>query len=142
MKKILLILLTITTFSVFSLDQYIGFTPTEVIETFGAPEYIYTERGAREEEDDIIFFYNNRVYVYFNQNRVWQLRVDVNFKLDVLNIKIGDSKTRVKEVLGDSYKEYDNSTLFRRPDAGYPLYLRVYYVNDKVNDIYLFRGDY
>lgn len=142
MKNILLLILFLTSFSVFTLDQYIGLTPAEVLDTFGPPDYLYSERGQREEEDDIVFFYNTRLYIYFNQNRVWQLRVDKEYSMDVLDIKIGDSLKVVKDFLGEPYKEYEDSSVYRRPDAGYPLFLRIYYIDNMVNDIYLFRGDY
>lgn len=142
MKKILFILLISLSVTIYSLDEYIGYTPAEIIATFGAPDYIYSDRGAREEEDDIIMFYENRLYIYLNQNRVWQLRVDENFKDSVLKVNIGDKRDTVLEILGEPYKTYDDSTVYQRPDAGFPIFLRIYYNLDKVNDIYLFRGDY
>lgn len=142
MKRVILVLLITVKTVIFSLDEYIGFTPTEVIDVFGAPDYMYTERGDREEADDIVYYYNNRLYIYFNQNRVWQVRADGKFELDVLNVRMGDNRSTVIEILGEAYKTYEDSILYRRPDKGYPLFLRIYFSQDKVNDIYLFRGDY
>ncbi len=142
MKKTLLILILVHTNSLFALENYIGYTPKEIIEDLGAPSYVLSQRGERTEEDDVLFFYDNRVYVYFNQNRVWQIRVDQNFTGSILQLKLGDDKSTVIELLGEPLDENDNSLIYRRPDKGYPLILRLYFSGDKLNDIYFYRGDY
>ena len=142
MKNAFIILMTLVSTTIFSLDEYIGLTPSEVVENFGAPDVVYSERGLEEHEDDVIFFYNNRVYAYFNNNRVWQLRVDSLYESLLEGIGIGSSSSAVKDALGEAYKVYEDSAVYRRPDAGFPIYLRVYYLNDKVSDLYLFRGDF
>lgn len=142
MKKILLLLALIQTGDLFSIDNYIGYTPKEIVTELNAPDYVLSQRGDRPEEDDVIFFYNNRLYIYFNENRVWQMRVDEQFSASVLNVKIGDKRSVVKEILGEPLEERENSYIYRRPDKGYPVILRVYFSGDIVNDIYLYRGDY
>lgn len=142
MKKTFIILIFVITQSLFSLDNYVGFTPIEIVEMLGAPSNLLSQRGERAEEDDVLFFYDSRVYIYFNQSRVWQMRVDELYEGSILNIKIGDEKDVVLEEFGEPIEEKDNSYIYRIPDNGYPLILRIYFDNDKVNDIYLFRGDY
>jgi len=116
--------------------------PVEVIKEFGSPNYVFTQRGERAEEDDVIFFYDNRVYLYFNQNRVWQIRADSKYEGSILKLKLGDDKSVVNELLGEPHEIKDNSYIYRRPDRGFPLILRLYFLGDKLNDIYLYRGDY
>lgn len=142
MKRTSLIFILILTSNLFALENYIGFTPKEIIEELGSPSYVLSQRGDREEEDDVLFFYDNRVYVYFNQNRVWQIRVDEKFTGSVLQLKIGDDKSVILEILGEPLEKKENSFIYRRPDRGYPLILRVYFSGDKLNDIYVYRGDY
>lgn len=142
MRIILTLSLILFSPYIFSLDQYIGLTPNEVVAEFGAPDYVYSERGESQDQDDVIFFFDNRIYVYFNQNRAWQLRVDSKYENDILGVKLGDNIDNVKSILGEPYKIYEDSLLYKRPDAGYPVYVRIYYENSKVNDLYIFRGDY
>jgi hypothetical protein len=142
MKKIFLIFILALTSSLFALENYIGFTPKEIIDELGAPSYVLSQRGERTEEDDVLFFYDDRVYVYFNQNRVWQIRVDQSYTGSILNLNLGDDKSVVLELLGEPLDEKDNSLIYRRPDKGYPMILRIYFSGDKLNDIYFYRGDY
>lgn len=142
MKKILMGLILLLSPTLFSLENLIGYTPDRVIETLGAPDYVQVIRGEEEKEDDVLFYYNNSVYIYFNGNRVWQMRVDKNYSDIILRLKLGNSRTYVRSLLGEPLDEKDSSYIYRMPDQGYPLILRLYFTEDRVDDIYLYRGDY
>ncbi|MBN2617524.1 MAG: hypothetical protein JXR64_04355 [Spirochaetales bacterium] len=142
MKKYCLVIFSLLGVSIFSFDNYIGFTPKEIVNQFGSPDFVYTLRGSRPEEDDVVFFYDSRLYIYFNQNRVWQLRVDEQTPFEINGIKMGDSKEKVSSILGEIYEEKEDSLVFKRPDAGYPVYIKLFFSGAGVNDIYMYRGDY
>lgn len=142
MKKSFILILFILTNTLFALDNYIGFTPKELINELGAPAWVLPQRGDRAQEDDVMFFYNERIYIYFNQNRVWQMRVDESYTGTVLKLKLGDDISVVREILGEPLEERENSFIYRRPDQGYPVILRLYFSGEKLNDIYMYRGDY
>lgn len=142
MKKTLIILLLLITSNLFCVDKYLGLTPKEIIQEIGSPKYVLAERGNRSQEDDVVFFYENRIYVYFNQSRVWQLRVDDKYSSDILGLHMGDTKEKIVEVLGSPIEELEDSFLYIRPDRGYPVTLRVYFLENKLDDIYIYRGDY
>lgn len=142
MRYCLILVVILVSPILFSMDYYLGYTPDKVIEIFGAPHHLEVERGGNPAEDDVIFFYNSRLYLYFNQNRVWQVRMDRFFDMDVDGLRIGDTQERVLELFGNPDKTESDSLLYHREDMGFPVFLKVYLLDEKVDDIYLFRGDY
>lgn len=141
MKKILLLILICINFSIFSFEQFLGFKAKDTTK-LGTPEQMFVIRGESEPDDDIVFYYGNSVYLYFNNNRVWQVRADKNYTETILEIKIGNSIDEVLTTLGEPFKQFEDSIVYRRPDRGYPVFLRLYFDKNKLNDIYIYRGDY
>lgn len=142
MKPKLLLSFLLLGIGLHALENYIGYTPEEIIDIFGAPHYLEVDRGDDPTHDDVIFFYDSRLYIYFNRSRVWQVRVDREFNMDVDGLHIGDSREYVTKLFGEPDKSDATSMLYRREDMGFPVYLKLYFDNNRVDDIYLFRGDY
>ena len=117
-------------------DNALGITPPQIFKDFGTPDFLYSENN------DVVIYYNSGFYIYLNKNRVWQVRSDKSFKDKFLSLSIGDDRTDIINTLGNPYKEDSDTLLYKRPDRGYPVFLRLYFNNNKLNDIYLFRGDY
>lgn len=139
---LLLFILTTTLLSGEIPDDYLGYTPKTLIERVGAPDMTLVERGRKKAEDDVVFYYNNRTYFYFNQSRVWQVRFDKKYNGELLGFTLGASRDDVLELLGEPIKTHEDSIVFKRPDKGYPVFLRIFFKNDKVEDVYFYRGDY
>lgn len=123
-------------------EDLLGSTPHTLITSLGSPDYIYSERGNDLKDDDVVFFYNKRLYIYFNNNRAWQVRLDREFTEKVADISIGDDLDTVLNTLGDPIETIENSIIYTRPDQGYPVFMRLYFKNKKLDDIYFYRGDY
>lgn len=142
MKKIILTFFILSVINIYSYEELIGSTPGELIEKIGAPEHVYAERGKTYSEDDVVLFYKNRLYVYFNKNRAWQVRADEKFTDKFLELKIGLTLDETKQLLGEPMEILGNSLIYKRPDRGYPVFLRLYFKGEKLDDIYVYRGDY
>lgn len=145
MKKIfLLIVYTVFLSNIYgeTPDDLIGLTPADLIDKVGAPQKTLVERGGKKIEDDVVFFYPNRTYFYLNRSRVWQVRYDKKYSDEILGFSLGDDKSRVIEILGDPLRSDTYSIVYKRPDKGYPVFLRIFFENNKVDDVYLYRGDY
>ncbi|MGL1893270.1 MAG: hypothetical protein OCD02_16665 [Spirochaetaceae bacterium] len=143
MRKLTILLLFIYNITnIYSIEDHLGITPEIAINILGSPEFCYTERGETPKEDDVVFFYKNRIYLYFNNNRVWQVRVDNKYSEPIGDIEIGNTKKQVIETLGEPIKVIENSIIYKLPDQGFHRYLRLYFSNDILDDIYLYRGDY
>lgn len=144
MKLYWTLILVIISFNLFSLswDDYIGMTPKSLIESIGSPDQVLTERGGHKKEDDVVFFYPDRSYYYFNLNRIWQVRFDKKYEGDILGFKIGETRESIVELLGEPIKEDVYSIIYKRPDKGYPVFIRIFLVDNKAEDVYFYRGDY
>jgi len=139
-----------------SLDpiQMVGMNLTDAFASVGAPEEVFSYRGAAEALDDVVFYYPGAVYLFWYRSRVWQVRVDARFPGTFLGLRMGDSRVRVVEAVGRQYQEVDGSLVFFLPDASlidgtngrskgaYPLRLRVFFQDGKLSDAYLYRGDF
>ena len=135
--------------SQFQAENLLGLTPTEIFEKLGAPESIYPLRGKAHWQDDVILYYSSYLYIFFFDNRVWQIRCDHRSKDTVVGVTPGMKKTAVRKLLGKPYLSEDSEDIYLNPagitrmEKGFPIRLRLIYdKNDNVYDIYLYRGDY
>lgn len=117
-------------------------SPEKLISTAGAPSELFSFRGQTAKEDDVVFYYDNHSYFFFFNNRIWQVRFDRNYQEEVYRIKNGMTEDEVTTILGEPIKKIGDSWYFFRPDQGYPVRLRVVFSEEKVSDLYLYRGDY
>ena len=58
-------------------EEWLGMEPAEVCARFGAPDELFVHRGATADEDDVVF-YRDGLYLFWFENRLWQLRADHN----------------------------------------------------------------
>ncbi len=130
-------------------ENLIGALPAEVFEKAGPPDNLYPMRGESPWADDVIFYYNSNLYLFFYSNRVWQVRADHRFEGDILGISAGMKKSKTREILGKpqhseaSEDIYFNPAGITRLEKGFPLRMRLIFNQyDEVYDIYLYRGDY
>jgi hypothetical protein len=130
-------------------EDLIGLSPKEIIKIMGSPDSIYPFRGQSQWQDDVIFYYESNIYLFFYDNHVWQIRCDQRFKEKILGIAAGMKKSKVKEILGKPFYAGENDDIYLNPakitrlEKGFPVRLRLIYdQDDKVCDIYVYRGDY
>jgi len=130
-------------------ENLLGLAPAEVFAKLGAPESIYPLRGKAHWQDDVIFYYDSNIYLFFFDNRVWQIRCDHRSKQTILGITPGMKKAKVRGLLGKPYHSEDIEDIYLNPagitriEKGFPVRLRLIYDKDNnLFDIYLYRGDY
>ena len=130
-------------------ENLLGLSPAEVFEKLGAPESVYPLRGKAHWQDDVIFYYSSNLYIFFFDNRVWQIRCDHRSKDKVVGITPGMKKSAVRGVIGKPYHSEESEDIYLNPagitriEKGYPVRLRLIYDKDNILfDIYLYRGDY
>ncbi len=130
-------------------ENLMGMLPSGVLEIAGAPEAVYPMRGESQWQDDVIFYYPTNLYLFFYDNRVWQVRADHRFKGEILGLSPGMEKSRIRELLGKPYHEEENEEIYLNPagmtrlQKGFPVRLRLIFgENGELYDIYLYRGDY
>jgi hypothetical protein len=126
---------------ILDLPALIGLTLQEVHESLGAPAEVYTLRGKTAQQDDIVFYYTNHLYLFWFENRVWQVRADRRFSGRVFDLSMGTNRERVIKTLGRPILEFPDSLVFHIEDRGYPIQARLYFDEQGLADVYCFRGD-
>jgi hypothetical protein len=122
--------------------DFIGMDPAQLFAALGAPREIFTWRGAEPMEDNIVFFYPDFRYVFWFQSRVWQVRFDNRYSGTVLGFSIGMKRADV-EAGGQGRLQESGGSLFLSLDTGrYPVRVRLAMLDDRVDDIYVYRSDW
>ena len=123
------------------LPALIGLTLGEVHQSLGAPAEVYALRGQEPEQDDVVFYYPSHLYLFWFENRVWQVRADSRFPGQVFALSMGASRQQVIAALGRPILEFPDSLVFHIEDRGYPIQARLYFDESGLADVYCFRGD-
>jgi len=122
--------------------ELLGMQLAQALQTFGAPSHIYPIRGDRPWQDDVVFFYSTHLYLYWYDDRVWQIRFDRNFEGSFLNLSMGDSRTDAERVLGKPVTSRDDWEIFQLADRGFPVRARLFFTADRISDVYIYRSDF
>ena len=123
------------------LPALIGLTLEEAYTNLGVPAEVYALRGSEPGQDDVVFYYPDHLYLFWFQNRVWQVRVDSRFTGQVFSLSMRASRQQVLEVMGRPIAEFRDSLVFHIEDRGYPIQTRLYFNEGGLVDVYCFRGD-
>jgi hypothetical protein len=122
--------------------SFLGMEPEEAVETLGAPWQVYPYRGKEDWQDNVIFFYSNRLYLFWYNNRVWQVRLDKEYSGSVFDFSMGAEREKILELLGKPFAEDELSIIYFLPDQGYPVKMRLFFKDNCLSDFYLYRGDF
>ncbi len=128
--------------SVYPDVSLLGLEPTEVIEELGGPARVYVARSKRVELASVVFFYDDFRYIYFHDNRVWQVRYDERSEEYVLGLPPNSSRRDVLYELGPAVYENGESAVFELGDHGFPVRVRAFFESDRLVDTYIYRADY
>ena len=120
----------------------LGWTVSEAAEDFGVPESMFVYRGEVPEEDNIVFYYPDYSYLFWFRDRVWQVRVDERWSGEVDGVRMGMSLKDVAEMWGEPINDTDEAPTWMLPDQGYPVRIRLYFADDRLADIYVYRSDW
>ncbi len=123
-------------------DEYLGYTLKQAYEMFGPPEEVFTFRGAESGQDNVVFYYADHLYLFWYENRVWQVRLDERYKGTIAGIEMGISKGEILKLFDKPFYEDRESFIYILPDRGIPVRLRLYFKNDALVDAYVYRGDF
>ena len=121
----------------------LGWTPDEAFSRLGAPLSIFPYRGTVPIEDNVVFYYPDHLYLFWFQNRVWQLRVDDRWIGDVDGLRMGMTMSEITKLWGPPINDRDEQPTWTLPDRGYPARIRLYFADDgRLNDLYVYRSDW
>ena len=125
--------------------SFVGMMMADLIERFGSPRTVITERGNEPWQDDVVFQYNG-VDFYIFRDRVWQVKI-----ASTHGVSNGDRKPAALGALGSSLpgneiEDRGDHVLLRITGRDWPLVIRVNFNNPGntgiVTAIYIYRPNY
>jgi hypothetical protein len=119
----------------------VGINLAQAGERYGTPAHVFVVRGDEPWQDDVVFRYASGLYLFWYEDTVWQVRLDLHFTGEFLQLRMGASREQVRELLGKPWGEEEDALVYDLEDRGYPLRLRLYFDNDLLMDAYCYRGD-
>ncbi len=126
----------------FDPTRLIGMDLQSAFRAFGAPQEIFALQGVEVDEDNVVFFYPDFFYLFWYDNRVWQVRCDKRFTSRVLGYTLGMDR-KAAETAGQRILSPLGDSLYFNMDTGeYPLRVRLVFEKDVLSDLYVYRSDY
>lgn len=136
-------LLLLYSVSVLGADvELLGLRPDEAIERLGAPVSVYISTSEETELEAVTFFYDDFRYLYFHDNRVWQVRHDDRSEQTLHGADVGISREQLLSSFGTPAHDDGDSVTFALEDRGFPVRLRAFFEENTVIDLYLYRADF
>ncbi len=121
----------------------LGWTPAEAINWLGSPSSLFAYRGTETSEDNVVFYYQDHLYLFWFQDRVWQVRADERWVGNVDGVRMGMTLSEVIDFWGPPINNRDENPTWTLPDRGYPVRVRLYFGDDnRLADIYVYRSDW
>ena len=120
----------------------IGMDLDTAFRKLGPPAEVFAVRGEQAWQDDVVFYYERSFYLFWYQNRVWQVRLDQRYPGEFFALKMGLAKEEVAARIGKPLKDLQDSFLYNLEDRGYPLRLRIFFEQGLLSDLYCYRGDF
>ncbi len=90
----------------------------------------------------MVYYYDSYVYLFWYDNRVWQVRLDKRYEGSLGGVFMGDPKEKVLELLGAPFYADGESIIYNLPDRGYPVRIRLFFEEDLLSDLYIYRSDF
>jgi hypothetical protein len=117
--------------------SFVGMMMADLLERFGPPRSVISERGNESWQDDVVFQYNGADF-YIYRDRIWQVKLASTF-----GISNGDKKAVVLLTLGDSVEDKTDHALLAINGRSWPLMMRVNFDNTGlVTAIFIYRPDF
>jgi hypothetical protein len=117
--------------------SFVGMMMVDLLERFGPPRSVISERGNEPWQDDVVFQYNGADF-YIYRDRIWQVKL-----ASTHGISNGDKKAAVLLALGSSAEVKEDHALLAINGRSWPLMMRVNFNNTGlVTAIYIYRPDF
>jgi hypothetical protein len=120
----------------------IGLDLKAVFETFGPPQEVFPFRGAQECQDNVVFFYPDRTYLFWYHDRVWQVRCDKLSKKTIFGLALGMDREEVTRKTGHPLIEQGDSLFFDIEQGKFPFRVRLVFADGTLSDVYVYRSDF
>ncbi len=120
----------------------LGWEFQDAVNNIGNPENVFVHRGKTPDEDNVVFYYSDHQYLFWFQDRVWQIRVDERWRGEVDGVSMGMSREAIEELWGPPVNSLDKYLTWTLPDIGFPSRIRLYFHENVLIDMYVYRSDW
>lgn len=125
-----------------ALAEHLGRSLEDVITKDGLPDEMYSVRGPSAGQDSVVFFYENRISFFWAESHVWQVRADREYLSQENALQMGMSRDEVLSTLGEADLDKEDYYIYTLPQKGYPVSCALYFDEDKLSDLYVYRSDF
>jgi hypothetical protein len=122
--------------------RLIGLDLKGAVDALGLPQDMFPFRAMVDSGDNVVFYYNNYLYLFWYKDRVWQVRCDKRFSFPVLGFTLGMTRAQVEQASARQLTPLGDSLYFDLEDAAYPLRVRLVFAQDVLSDLYVYRSDF
>jgi hypothetical protein len=137
-----LAILTRTSADDFDPTRFIGLDIPAAVAALGLPQEMFTYRGVKEKQDNVVFYYPDFLYLFWYKNRVWQVRCDHRFSSTVFGLALGASREQVERTSLRPLTPNGDSLYFDLSDGSFPLRVRLVFTASVLSDLYVYRSDF
>ncbi len=124
-------------------SEMLGMSAEDVFTGPDPPGSIFSYRGNTPEEDNVVFYYPDSIYLFWFQDRIWQVRADERWTGDVDGVSMGMSLQEIRKLWGPPINNRDENPTWTLPDQGYPVRIRLYFSDTgALKDMYVYRADW
>lgn len=121
---------------------YLGYSLEEAYREFGPPAEVFVHRGEEDWQDNVVFYYPGHLYLFWYENRVWQVRLDGRYENEFMGMRMGIGRNEVTGLLGEPFFSDGESFIYVLPDRGVPVRIRLFFDDNKLADMYVYRSDF
>jgi len=124
--------------------SWLGLTPPEAFAQRGAPSEVFP-LSVDAQRWQVVHFYPDHSYLFWNQNHVWQVRLDKLWAGPLgpfaPAVAMGAARADVEAALGVPQARGDGWSVWPLPHQGFPRKLRLVFTDGVLTDAYLYRSD-
>lgn len=122
--------------------QALGMTPRQAIQFFGAPQSMYIQPGPADWQQDIVFYYLDHSYLYWFNDRVWQIRFDRRHPEPIYGVSMASSLSQVRNQLGEPLVEDETQLIYPLVERGFPIRARFIFEENRLIEVFIYRSDF
>ena len=122
--------------------RVIGMELKSAVDAFGLPQSMFTFRGTAEDRDDVVFYYQDHMYLFWYKDKVWQVRYDRRSNAVVHGVSLGMSRQEVEASVPERPLVESGDSLYFDLAGAFPTRVRLVFAGGTLSDIYVFRSDF
>lgn len=126
----------------FDPTKLIGLDLKSAMSQLGVPQSVYSFRGDDADQDNVVFYYSSYLYLFWYQDRVWQVRCDRRFTHTLFGLTLGTPRDVIMRSFSRPLTPREDSLYFDIDDSAFPLRVRLVFADGLLSDVYVYRSDF